>query len=27
MIAGAARFTEPLLYPDYLSLDAQARAS
>jgi N6-L-threonylcarbamoyladenine synthase len=27
MIAGAARFTEPLPYPDYLSLDAQARAA
>jgi N6-L-threonylcarbamoyladenine synthase len=25
MIAGAARFTEPLEYPDYLSLDAAAR--
>jgi N6-L-threonylcarbamoyladenine synthase len=25
MIAGAARFLEPLLYPDYLSLDAAAR--
>jgi N6-L-threonylcarbamoyladenine synthase len=27
MIAGAARFTEPLPYPDYLALDAQARAA
>jgi N6-L-threonylcarbamoyladenine synthase len=27
MIAGAARFTEPLPYPDYLSLDAAARVS
>ena len=26
MIAGAARFTEPLAYPDYLALDATARA-
>ena len=26
MIAGAARFTAPLAYPDYLSLDASARA-
>ncbi|HEV3377211.1 MAG TPA: tRNA (adenosine(37)-N6)-threonylcarbamoyltransferase complex transferase subunit TsaD [Thermoleophilaceae bacterium] len=25
MIAGAARFTSPLPYPDYLALDAQAR--
>ena len=25
MIAGAARFLEPLEYPDYLSLDAAAR--
>jgi N6-L-threonylcarbamoyladenine synthase len=25
MIAGAARFTTPLTYPDYLSLDAAAR--
>jgi N6-L-threonylcarbamoyladenine synthase len=25
MIAGAARFTEPLPYPDYLALDASAR--
>ncbi len=25
MIAGAARFTEPLEYPEYLSLDAAAR--
>jgi len=25
MIAGAARFTEPLQYPDYLALDAAAR--
>jgi N6-L-threonylcarbamoyladenine synthase len=25
MIAGAARFLEPLPYPDYLSLDAAAR--
>ena len=25
MIAGAARFVEPLPYPDYLSLDAAAR--
>ena len=27
MIAGAARFTEPLDYPDYLALDATARAA
>jgi N6-L-threonylcarbamoyladenine synthase len=27
MIAGAARFTEALPYPDYLSLDAEARAA
>jgi tRNA N6-adenosine threonylcarbamoyltransferase len=27
MIAGAARFTEPLRYPDYLALDAEARAA
>jgi N6-L-threonylcarbamoyladenine synthase len=27
MIAGAARFTKPLPYPDYLALDAQARAA
>jgi N6-L-threonylcarbamoyladenine synthase len=27
MIAGAARFLEPLPYPDYLSLDAAARAA
>ena len=27
MIAGAARFKEPLPYPDYLSLDAAARVS
>jgi N6-L-threonylcarbamoyladenine synthase len=27
MIAGAARFLEPLPYPDYLSLDAAARVS
>ena len=27
MIAGAARFLEPLAYPDYLSLDAAARAA
>jgi N6-L-threonylcarbamoyladenine synthase len=27
MIAGAARFLEPLPYPDYLSLDASARAA
>jgi N6-L-threonylcarbamoyladenine synthase len=27
MIAGAARFTEALAYPDYLSLDASARAA
>jgi tRNA N6-adenosine threonylcarbamoyltransferase len=27
MIAGAARFTTPLPYPDYLSLDAAARVS
>ena len=26
MIAGAARFTPPLAYPEYLSLDATARA-
>jgi N6-L-threonylcarbamoyladenine synthase len=26
MIAGAARFLEPLPYPDYLALDAEARA-
>jgi len=26
MIAGAARFTDPLAYPDYLALDATARA-
>ena len=26
MIAAAARFTEPLGYPDYLGLDAAARA-
>ena len=26
MIAGAARFGEPLQYPDYLALDATARA-
>ena len=25
MIAGAARFLEPLPYPDYLALDAAAR--
>ncbi len=25
MIAAAARFTEPLAYPDYLALDASAR--
>jgi hypothetical protein len=25
MIAGAARFLEPVEYPDYLSLDAAAR--
>ena len=25
MIAGAARFLEPLEYPDYLALDAAAR--
>jgi N6-L-threonylcarbamoyladenine synthase len=25
MIAGAARFMEPLAYPDYLTLDAAAR--
>jgi N6-L-threonylcarbamoyladenine synthase len=25
MIAGAARFLEPLPYPDYLALDASAR--
>ena len=25
MIAGAARFLEPLRYPDYLALDAAAR--
>jgi hypothetical protein len=25
MIGGAARFLEPLSYPDYLSLDAAAR--
>jgi len=25
MIAGAARFLEPLPYPEYLSLDAAAR--
>ena len=25
MIAGAARFLEPLAYPDYLALDAAAR--
>jgi N6-L-threonylcarbamoyladenine synthase len=27
MIAGAARFLEPLPYPQYLALDAQARAA
>jgi N6-L-threonylcarbamoyladenine synthase len=27
MIAGAARFTKPLQYPDYLALDAEARAA
>jgi N6-L-threonylcarbamoyladenine synthase len=27
MIAAAARFTEPLEYPDYLALDAEARAT
>ena len=27
MIAGAARFSEPLPYPDYLDLDAAARLS
>jgi N6-L-threonylcarbamoyladenine synthase len=27
MIAGVARFTEPLAYPDYLSLDASARVA
>ncbi len=26
MIAAAARFTEPLAYPEYLALDAAARA-
>jgi N6-L-threonylcarbamoyladenine synthase len=26
MIAGAARYTQPLDYPDYLALDATARA-
>ena len=26
MIGGAARFLEPLPYPDYLGLDAAARA-
>jgi N6-L-threonylcarbamoyladenine synthase len=25
MVAGAARFLEPLPYPDYLALDASAR--
>jgi hypothetical protein len=25
MIAGAARFVEPLPYPEYLALDASAR--
>jgi hypothetical protein len=27
MIAGAASFSEPLPYPDYLDLDAAARLS
>jgi N6-L-threonylcarbamoyladenine synthase len=27
MIAGAARFLEPLPYPEYLALDAAARLS
>jgi N6-L-threonylcarbamoyladenine synthase len=27
MIAAAARFADPLPYPDYLALDAQARAA
>jgi tRNA A37 threonylcarbamoyltransferase TsaD len=27
MIAAAARFTEPLEYPSYLSLDASARVA
>ena len=27
MIAGAARFGRPLPYPEYLSLDAEARAA
>jgi N6-L-threonylcarbamoyladenine synthase len=27
MIAGVARFLEPIAYPGYLSLDASARAA